>query len=77
MDGRSGRPSDADPHPLDDAIVFRTQVAKLTGITHSAATFEVDHIDESRRGWAVAFEGLAQEVLDAHPASLRARSPPA
>jgi nitroimidazol reductase NimA-like FMN-containing flavoprotein (pyridoxamine 5'-phosphate oxidase superfamily) len=57
-----------------DAIVFRTQVGtKLSGITRSLATFEVDHIDASGQGWAVTFEGLAQEVLDADPASLRAR----
>jgi hypothetical protein len=57
-----------------DAIVFRTQVGTaLTGITRSLATFEVDHIDASGAGWAVTFEGLAQEVLDADPAALRAR----
>ena len=57
-----------------DAIVFRTQVGtKLSGITRSLATFEVDHIDAAGQGWTVTFEGLAQEVLDADPASLRAR----
>lgn len=57
-----------------DAIVFRTQVGtKLTGITRSLATFEVDDIDASGQGWTVAFEGLAQEVLDADPETLRAR----
>lgn len=57
-----------------DAIVFRTQIGtKLTGITRSMATFEVDHFDASGHGWAVTFEGLAQEILDADPASLRAR----
>ncbi|MCA1845230.1 MAG: pyridoxamine 5'-phosphate oxidase family protein [Actinobacteria bacterium] len=57
-----------------DAIVFRTQVGtKLSGITRSMVTFEVDAIDESGQGWAVAFEGLAQEVLDADPAGLQAR----
>jgi nitroimidazol reductase NimA-like FMN-containing flavoprotein (pyridoxamine 5'-phosphate oxidase superfamily) len=57
-----------------DAIVFRTRVGtKLSGITRSLATFEVDHIDASGQGWAVTFEGLAQEVLDADPAQLRAR----
>ncbi|HYT39491.1 MAG TPA: pyridoxamine 5'-phosphate oxidase family protein [Acidimicrobiia bacterium] len=57
-----------------DAIVFRTQVGtKLSGITRSLATFEVDHIDASGQGWAVTFEGLAQEVLDADPAEFRAR----
>ena len=57
-----------------DAIVFRTQVGtKLTGITRSLATFEVDDIDASGQGWTVAFEGLAQEVLDADPEPLRAR----
>src|SRR5207244_2855962 len=57
-----------------DAIVFRTQVGtKLSGITRSLATFEVDHIDASGQGWAVTFEGLAQEILDADPASLRDR----
>jgi len=54
-----------------EAIVFRTEVGtKLTGITRSLATFEVDAIDASGRGWTVAFEGLAQEVLDADPDSL-------
>jgi uncharacterized protein len=58
----------------DDAIVFRTQVGtKLTGITRSLATFEVDDIDASGQGWTVAFEGLAQEVLDADPEILRDR----
>jgi len=58
----------------DDAIVFRTQVGtKLSGITRSLATFEVDHVDASGQGWSVTFEGLAQEVLDADPAELRAR----
>jgi nitroimidazol reductase NimA-like FMN-containing flavoprotein (pyridoxamine 5'-phosphate oxidase superfamily) len=58
----------------DDAIVFRTQVGtKLTGITRSMATFQVDHIDASGQGWSVTFEGLAQEVLDADPAEMRAR----
>jgi nitroimidazol reductase NimA-like FMN-containing flavoprotein (pyridoxamine 5'-phosphate oxidase superfamily) len=58
----------------DDAIVFRTQVGtKLTGITRSMATFEVDAIDASGQGWTVAFEGLAQEVLDADPEALRTR----
>jgi nitroimidazol reductase NimA-like FMN-containing flavoprotein (pyridoxamine 5'-phosphate oxidase superfamily) len=57
-----------------DAIVFRTEVGtKLTGITRSLATFEVDDIDASGHGWAVTFEGLAQEVLDADPEGLRAR----
>lgn len=57
-----------------DAIVFRTQTGtKLTGITRSLATFEVDDIDASGQGWAVAFEGLAQEVLDADPESMRER----
>lgn len=58
----------------DGAIVFRTEVGtKLTGITRSMATFEVDHIDDSGDGWTVAFEGLAQEVLDTDPEALRAR----
>jgi nitroimidazol reductase NimA-like FMN-containing flavoprotein (pyridoxamine 5'-phosphate oxidase superfamily) len=57
-----------------EAIVFRTQTGtKLTGITRSLATFEVDDIDASGQGWAVAFEGLAQEVLDADPESMRER----
>jgi nitroimidazol reductase NimA-like FMN-containing flavoprotein (pyridoxamine 5'-phosphate oxidase superfamily) len=57
-----------------DAVVFRTQVGtKLSGITRSMATFEVDHIDSSGQGWAVSFEGLAQEVIDADPPELRAR----
>jgi nitroimidazol reductase NimA-like FMN-containing flavoprotein (pyridoxamine 5'-phosphate oxidase superfamily) len=57
-----------------EAIVFRTQVGtKLTGITRSLATFEVDDIDASGQGWTVAFEGLAQEVLDADPETLRER----
>jgi nitroimidazol reductase NimA-like FMN-containing flavoprotein (pyridoxamine 5'-phosphate oxidase superfamily) len=57
-----------------DAVVFRTQVGtKLSGIARSLATFEVDHIDAAGQGWAVTFEGLAQEVLDADPASLRER----
>jgi len=57
-----------------EAIVFSTQVGtKLTGITRSLATFEVDDIDASGQGWAVAFEGLAQEVLDADPETLRER----
>jgi hypothetical protein len=66
-------------HPVNftvdgDAIVFRTQVGtKLTGITRSLATFEVDDIDASGQGWTVAFEGLAQEVLDADPETLRER----
>jgi uncharacterized protein len=57
-----------------DAIVFRTGVGtKLTGISRSLATFEVDRIDAAGQGWAVTLEGLAQEVLDADPASLRTR----
>jgi uncharacterized protein len=57
-----------------EAIVFRTQTGtKLTGITRSLATFEVDDINASGQGWAVAFEGLAQEVLDADPESMRER----
>ncbi len=57
-----------------DAIVFRTQVGtKLTAITRSMATFEVDDIDGSGNGWSVAFEGLAQEVLDADPLALQTR----
>lgn len=57
-----------------EAIVFRTQTGtKLTGITRSLATFEVDDIDASGQGWAVVFEGLAQEVLDADPESMRKR----
>jgi len=57
-----------------EAVVFRTQVGtKLSGIARSLATFEVDHFDASGRGWSVTFEGLAQEVLDADPATLRAR----
>jgi nitroimidazol reductase NimA-like FMN-containing flavoprotein (pyridoxamine 5'-phosphate oxidase superfamily) len=57
-----------------DAVIFRTEVGtKLSGITRSLATFEVDHLDASGRGWAISFEGLAQEVLDADPVSLRAR----
>ena len=57
-----------------DALVFRTQVGtKLTAITRSLATFEVDDFDSSGSGWAVTFEGLAQEVLDSDPAALQAR----
>jgi nitroimidazol reductase NimA-like FMN-containing flavoprotein (pyridoxamine 5'-phosphate oxidase superfamily) len=57
-----------------DAVVFRTQAGtKLSAITRSLVTFEVDHIDASGQGWAVTFEGLAQEVLDSDPASLLAR----
>jgi len=57
-----------------DAVVFRTQVGtKLSAITRSLVTFEVDHFDASGQGWAVTFEGLAQEVLDSDPASLLAR----
>jgi nitroimidazol reductase NimA-like FMN-containing flavoprotein (pyridoxamine 5'-phosphate oxidase superfamily) len=57
-----------------EAVVFRTHVGtKLSGITRSLATFQVDHIGPSGQGWAVTFEGLAQEVLDADPAELRAR----
>ena len=57
-----------------EAIIFRTQTGtKLTGITRSLATFEVDDIDASGQGWAVSFEGLAQEVLDADPESMRER----
>jgi len=57
-----------------DAIVFRTQVGtKLTAITRSMVTFEVDNIDGSGQGWAVTFQGLAQEVIDADPAAFRAR----
>ena len=57
-----------------DAVVFRTKVGtKLSGITRSLATFQVDQIDASGRGWSVTFEGLAQEVLDADPAAFKAR----
>ena len=57
-----------------DAIVFRTKVGtKLSGITRSLATFQVDQIDAAGRGWSVTFEGLAQEVLDADPAAFQAR----
>lgn len=57
-----------------DAVVFRTQVGtKLSAITRSLVTFEVDHLDASGEGWTVTFEGLAQEVLDSDPASLLAR----
>jgi nitroimidazol reductase NimA-like FMN-containing flavoprotein (pyridoxamine 5'-phosphate oxidase superfamily) len=57
-----------------DAVVFRTRVGtKLSGITRSMATFEVDHIDAAGQGWAVTLEGLAQEVLDSDPPALRAR----
>ena len=57
-----------------DAVVFRTKVGtKLSGITRSLATFEVDQIDASGQGWSVTFEGLAQEVLDADSAAFQAR----
>jgi|GEM_PF-787490 len=57
-----------------DAVVFRTQSGtKLSAITRSFVSFEVDHIDAAGRGWAVTFEGLAQEVLDSDPVSLLAR----
>jgi hypothetical protein len=57
-----------------EAVVFRTQVGtKLSGITRSMATFEVDAIDASGQGWTVTFEGLAQEVLDSDPAALHTR----
>ena len=57
-----------------DAIVFRTQVGtKLTAITRSLATFEVDDFDSAGSGWAVTFEGLAQEVLDSDPVALQSR----
>ena len=57
-----------------DAIVFRTKVGtKLSGITRSLATFQVDQIDAAGQGWSVTFEGLAQEVLDADPAAFQAR----
>jgi uncharacterized protein len=57
-----------------EAIIFRTQTgSKLTGITRSLATFQVDRIDPSGQGWSVTFEGLAQEVLDADPAALWTR----
>ncbi|MEA2686791.1 MAG: uncharacterized protein QOE93_1986, partial [Actinomycetota bacterium] len=57
-----------------DAIVFRTQVGtKLSGVSRSLATFEVDHIDASGQGWSVTFEGLAQEVLDSDAPDFRSR----
>ncbi|HYH48633.1 MAG TPA: pyridoxamine 5'-phosphate oxidase family protein [Acidimicrobiia bacterium] len=57
-----------------DAVVFRTQVGtKLTAITRSLVTFEVDDIDATGHGWAVCFQGLAQEVLEADPEALHAR----
>jgi nitroimidazol reductase NimA-like FMN-containing flavoprotein (pyridoxamine 5'-phosphate oxidase superfamily) len=57
-----------------DAIIFRTQVGtKLTAITRSLVTFEVDDIDGAGEGWSVTFQGLAQEVIDADPEALRAR----
>jgi uncharacterized protein len=57
-----------------ESIIFRTKTgSKLTGITRSLATFQVDEIDSSGQGWSVAFEGLAQEVLDSDPASLWSR----
>jgi nitroimidazol reductase NimA-like FMN-containing flavoprotein (pyridoxamine 5'-phosphate oxidase superfamily) len=57
-----------------DAIVFRTQVGtKLTAISRSMVTFEVDDIDRDGQGWLVTFQGLAQEVLDADPEALRVR----
>lgn len=57
-----------------EAIIFRTAAGtKLTGITRSLATFQVDQIDASGLGWTVTFEGLAQEVLDSDPASLWTR----
>lgn len=57
-----------------DAVVFRTQPGtKLTGITRSLATFQVDRIDASGQGWSICVEGLAQEMLDADPAALWAR----
>lgn len=57
-----------------DAIVFRTQVGtKLTAITRSLVSFEVDDIDASGQGWAVSLQGLAQELIDADPEVLRAR----
>ena len=57
-----------------DAVVFRTEVGtKLTAITRSMVTFEVDDIERTGAGWAVSFEGLAQEILDADPPALLAR----
>lgn len=57
-----------------DAVVFRTQTGtKLTAITRSLVTFEVDDIDGSGQGWSVSFQGLAQEVINADPAPLRER----
>ncbi|HVW30900.1 MAG TPA: pyridoxamine 5'-phosphate oxidase family protein, partial [Acidimicrobiia bacterium] len=57
-----------------DAIVFRTQVGtKLSALSRSLATFEVDDIDAAGHGWSVTIEGLAQEILDSDPAELRAR----
>jgi nitroimidazol reductase NimA-like FMN-containing flavoprotein (pyridoxamine 5'-phosphate oxidase superfamily) len=57
-----------------EAIVFRTASGtKLSGIARSMATFEVDAIDASGQGWTVAFEGLAQDVLDTDPPALQAR----
>ena len=79
--GRLAISLSGEPHvfPLNfaldgESVVFRTQVGtKLSGISRSLATFEVDHFDAEGRGWTVTFEGLAQEVLDADPAELRAR----
>jgi nitroimidazol reductase NimA-like FMN-containing flavoprotein (pyridoxamine 5'-phosphate oxidase superfamily) len=57
-----------------DAVIFRTHVGtKLSGITRSMAAFAVDHIDASGEGWSVVVQGLAQEVIDADPVSLRER----
>lgn len=55
----------------DDAILFRTQVGtKLSAITRSLVTFEVDDVDASGRGWTVNFQGLAQEVLEGDPVAV-------
>ena len=55
----------------DDAIIFRTQVGtKLSAITRSLVTFEVDDVDAAGSGWTVNFQGLAQEVLEGDVASV-------
>lgn len=72
-------PGGASVFPLNfavdgDAIVFRTQVGtKLTAITRSLVSFEVDDIDAGGEGWLVTFQGLAQEVLEADSEALWAR----
>lgn len=57
-------------------VVFRTNDGtKLDAANHANVAFEVDHFDpDTRSGWSVLIQGLAEDITDHRPSESKRRA---